>query len=184
MKAHPRVAIHLEYHRFDDIYRLLRQEKIDLGIVAYPEKRTNIESIPYGTDELVLVTAPGHALASRRSIRMAALKGLPFIAFEEGMPTRLATDKALKEAGVAADIRMTNDNIYTLKKAVEAGLGVAIVPAGTVAEEAARGTLTSIRIRGTDTTRPLALLKRRQSKLSKPLELFIERLLGFQQYRG
>ncbi len=180
MKAHPRVAIHLEFQRFDDIYELLLQEKIDLGVVAYPEKRTNIESIPYGRDELVLVSSPSHPFGKRASISLNQLQGEPFIAFDQGMPTRLATDKLLAEAGVTVDVRMTNDNIYTLKKAVEAGVGLAIVPSGTVNEEVDRGTLARLRIRDTDTTRPLALLKRRRAKLGAATETFIEQLFQFQ----
>lgn len=179
MKAYPRVAVHLEFKRFDDIYELLLQEKIDLGIVAYPEKRTNIESIPYGSDELVLVCAANHPLSAKASATLKQIAEAPFIAFERGMPTRVATDKLLADAGVAVDIRMTNDNIYTLKKAVQAGVGLAIVPASTVEEEVTQGSLARLRIRGADTTRPLALLKRRRARLNKPIEVFIEKL--FQQ---
>ena len=179
MKEYPRVSVHLEFQRFDNIYELLLQEKIDLGIVAYPEKRTNIENIPCGSDEMVVVTGATHSLAKRASVRLEQLEGEPFIAFEEGMPTRVATDKLLAASGVAVDIRMTNDNVYTLKKSVQAGVGLAIVPSSTVEEEVAQGTLARVRIRDADTTLPLALLKRRKSALSKPLEVFIERFLQF-----
>ena len=45
MKSFPGVHIHLEYRRFDDIYDLVLKEKVDLGIVAFPEKRLKIETI-------------------------------------------------------------------------------------------------------------------------------------------
>lgn len=184
MKQYPRVCIHLEYQRYDDIYRLLLKEKIDLGIVAYPERRTKIEAIPYSADEMVLVAAADHPLARRKSTTLAQIAGEAFIAFEAGMPTREATDKMLQAAGVEVDIRMTNDNIYTLKKAVQAGVGVAIVPSSAVEEEVQRESLVSLRIRHCDTRRPLAVLKRRSSRLAEPAQVFVEHLLHHGQAAG
>lgn len=177
MKQYPRVRIHLEYQRYDDIYRLLLKEKIDLGIVAYPERRTKIEAMPYSSDDMVLVTAPDHPLAHRKSTTLSQVAGEAFIAFEEGMPTREATDRMLQAAGVEVDIRMTNDNIYTLKKAVQAGVGVAIVPSSAVEEEVARMSLVSVRIRNCNTRRPLAILKRRKGSMPEPAQVFVEHLL-------
>ncbi|MDX1734538.1 MAG: LysR family transcriptional regulator [Halioglobus sp.] len=180
MKSHPNVALHMEFQRYDDIYDLLLRDKIDIGLVAYPERRTNIESIPYGSDELELIAAPGHRLGQRTSVTLEQLDGEAFIAFEEGMPTRIATDAMLGAAGVAVDIRMTNDNIYTMKKAVQGGVGVAIIPGGTLEEEVALGMLARVRIRGADTRRPLALLKRRGARFNAAIQAFVEELYRFQ----
>lgn len=179
MKAFPRVHIHLEYRRFDEIYDLLLKEKIDLGIVAYPEQRTKIESITFGEDELVLIVAKGHRLSQKKTVMLEQIEGQPFITFDQGIPTREATDLLFKEKGISVDLRMTNDNIYTIKKAVEANIGVAIVPANTVNEEVHLGTLSRIRIRNSNMTRPLALLKLKKTDLSTPLEIFVSRLMTF-----
>ena len=179
MKAFPKVHIHLEYRRFDDIYRLLLKEKIDLGIVAYPEKRTKIEIIPYSEDELVVIVAKDHHLSRKKTVSLDQINGEPFIAFDEGIPTREATDQIFKERDIRVDIRMTNDNIYTLKKAVEANLGVSIVPSNTVNEEVHEGHLSRLRIRNTNLRRPLALLKLKKTKLNTPLEIFVSKLLEY-----
>ena len=178
MKAFPKVHIHLEYRRFDDIYRLLLKEKIDLGIVAYPEKRTKIEIIPYSEDELVVIVAKEHHLSRKKTISLEQINGEPFIAFDEGIPTREATDQIFKERDIRVDIRMTNDNIYTLKKAVEANIGVSVVPSNTVNEEV-QGQLSRLRIRNTSLKRPLALLKLKKTKLNTPLEIFVSKLLEY-----
>ncbi len=179
MKAFPKVHIHLEYRRFDDIYRLLLKEKVDLGIVAFPEKRTKVEILPYGEDELVLIVAKGHHLSGNKSVLLEQIDGEPFIAFDEGIPTREATDQIFKERGISVDLRMTNDNIYTIKKAVEANIGVSIVPANTVNEEIHQGTISRHKIRNANLSRPLALIKLKKTKLSTPLEIFVDRLLAF-----
>ena len=179
MKAFPKVHIHLEYRRFDDIYDLLLKEKVDIGIVAFPEKRTKIETIAYSQDELVLIVAKAHPLSTRKTVLLNQIDQEPFIAFDEGIPTREATDQIFKERGITVDLRMTNDNIYTIKKAVEANIGVSIVPANSVDEEVHQGTISRLKIRDISLLRPLALLKLKTTKLSTPLEIFVDRLLEF-----
>ncbi len=179
MKAFPKVHIHLEYRRFDDIYNLLLKEKVDLGMVAFPEKRTRVETIDCGIDELILIVAKGHPLSAKKSVLLEQIDGEPFIAFDDGQPTREAIDKLLSEKNVNVDLRMSNDNIYAIKKAVEANVGVSIVPLNTVNEEVHHGTLVRLKIRNANLSRPLALLKLKKTKLNTPLEIFVNKLLAF-----
>ena len=147
MKSYPKIHIHLEFRRSDEIYSLLLTERIDIGVVAYPEKRTRIEALPLGQDELVLIVDKNHPLWGKKSIKLEDINNEPFVAFEEGIPTREAIDQMLIEKGVDIDIRMTNDNIYTLKRVVAAGIGVSIVPTSSVDEEVSNGLLCRVKIR-------------------------------------
>jgi DNA-binding transcriptional LysR family regulator len=183
MQSFPRVHIHLQYRRADEIYRLLGKEVIDIGMVAYPEKRTNINATSCGEDELILITHPSHKLANRKSVLLKNIDNQAFIAFESGIPTREAIDSVLDKNNITVDTRMTNDNIFTLKKAVEAGIGISIVPSNAVNEEVQKGSLVRLPIRDIKITRPIALLQRKKHQPNKPLEIFIQRLLEFNQSR-
>lgn len=179
MKSYPKIHIHLEFRRSDEIYSLLLTERIDIGVVAYSEKRTRIEALPLGEDELVLIVDKNHELWGKKSIKLEEINNQPFVAFEEGIPTREAIDQILIEKGINIDIRMTNDNIYTLKRVVAAGIGVSIVPASSVDEEVSNGLLCRVKIRDINLSRPLSLLKLKKNTLSPPTELFVEQLLKF-----
>lgn len=179
MKAYPKVHIHLEFRRSDEIYALLLSEKIDIGVVAYPEKRTRIQTLSLGQDELVLIVDKNHRLWGKKSIKLEQINNEAFVAFEEGLPTREAIDQILERRNIRVDIRMTNDNIYTLKKAVAAGIGIAIVPVSTVDEEVLDGTLSRVKIRDIDLFRPLSLLKLKRNVFNPPTEAFVEQLLEF-----
>ena len=183
MKSFPRVHIHLQYRRADEIYRSLGKEAIDIGMVAYPEKRTNIISTSCGEDDLVLITHPEHKLAHRKSVLLKHIQDQSFIAFESGIPTREAIYGVLAENKITVNNRMSNDNIFTLKKAVEAGIGISIVPANSVDEEVQKGSIIRLPIRDIKLTRPIALLQRKKHKPNKPLEVFIQRLLDFNRQR-
>lgn len=182
MKDYPKIHIHLEFRRSDEIYSLLLTERIDVGVVAYPEKRTRIEMLPLGQDELVLIVDKNHRFRDKKSINLAQINNEPFVAFEEGLPTREAIDQILDEKNIHVDIRMTNDNIYTLKKVVAAGIGVSIVPVSSVNEEVLGGVLNSVKIRDINLYRPLSLLKLKKNILSPPIEVFVARLLAFSAF--
>lgn len=183
MQSYPRVHIHLQYRRADEIYRQLGKEVIDIGMVAYPEKRTNIISTSCGEDDLVLITHPSHILARRKSVLLKHVQDQNFIAFESGIPTREAIDGVFAENQITVNNRMSNDNIFTLKKAVEAGIGISIVPANSVDEEVQKGSIVRLPIRDIELTRPIALLQRKKHKPNKPLEVFIRHLLDFNRQR-
>lgn len=179
MKSYPKIHVHLEFRRSDEIYSLLLTERIDIGVVAYSEKRTRIEALPLGEDELVLIVDKNHPLWGKKSIKLEEINNQPFVAFEEGIPTREAIDQILTEKGINIDIRMTNDNIYTLKRVVAAGIGVSIVPTSSVDEEVSSGLLCRVKIRDINLSRPLSLLKLKKNTLSPPTELFVEQLIKF-----
>ena len=132
MTAFPDVKIHLQYISSEMIYELLLKNKIDLGIVAYPEERTRIQVTFYAKDHMVLIVPPTHRLAKKKQIKLTDIRNERFIAFDKGIPTRTAIDNILSSKGIQVAVRSTNENIDTLKRAVEAGLGVSLLPCKTV----------------------------------------------------
>lgn len=174
IRKYPEIHVHLQYRRSDIVYDLLLKNKIDLGLVAYPERRAKIEVTPFGTDHLVLIVPCHHPLAKRKSVHLKKIDGENFIAFDSGIPTRETIDKTLGEKGVKVQIRMSNENIDTLKRAVEVGLGISIVPSKTVVEEVRKKTLKAVQIRDVKLNRPLGILTLRDRVLSYPVELFLK----------
>ncbi|MGF1766793.1 LysR family transcriptional regulator [Enterovibrio makurazakiensis] len=184
MKMYPKVIVHLEYRHSDEIYQEIHKERIDVGIVAYPHSQPGIEAIPYAEDELVLIAGNKHWISHKKAVSLQQVHNEAFITFGEKIPTRIAIDKLLESTRTTVDIRMTHNNIYTLKKAVEAELGIAIVPAATVNEEVERGILKRIKIKDAETRRPISILRQSNRKSSAPVNLFIEKLLAFNQHRN
>jgi hypothetical protein len=66
------------------------------------------------------------------------------------------------------------DNIETIKRAVEIGLGCAIVPKMTVENEVTRGTLRMLEFSEGTFTRPLAIIYKRGRELSPAVRKFID----------
>ncbi len=72
---------------------------------------------------------------------------------------------------------MEFDNIETVKRAVEVGAGIAIVPEGTVSDEVAKGSLCLIPLANRSLLRPLAVIHRKTKVLTPAMRQFID-LLG------
>src|SRR5262249_33395885 len=118
LKAFPQVQLHLEYSRSNKIYDDAVRGHIDLGIVAFPNRRSGITVIPFRQDRLVLVTAPGHPLARQRTVSVRKISGEPLVGFERDIPTRKETDRLLRRHGAEVRYVMELDNIETIKQVV------------------------------------------------------------------
>ena len=150
--------------------------EIDLGIVALPAKRPQLEVVSLGSDELVFVAAPEHPLARKKALALADLDGAPFIAFERDIPTRKMVDRLLRRSGASVRYAMELDNIETIKRTVEAGIGVSLLPAPALTAEVRARTLVSRRVRESPLERPIAVMFRKSRELPEPARAFLELL--------
>ncbi|HVF56242.1 MAG TPA: LysR family transcriptional regulator [Pyrinomonadaceae bacterium] len=176
MTLYPQAKIDLEYSRTTRIVRDVLSGAAELGVVAYPEKKRGLEVVPLGGDRLVLICPPEHAFARRKKLRAADLQDQDFVLFERDIPTRRATDRILRSHGVSVRRVAEFDNIETIKRAVEVGLGVAIVPRPSVLDEQANGQLAVIPLAEDDWTRTVGVIYRSDRALGTAAQKFIELL--------
>ena len=172
----PNVNVHVEYRRSNQVYDEVSEGASDLGLVAYPVQKKTLKVEPFREDRLVVICVPGHELAREGEISVAALKKEKFIGFEPDIPTRKAVDKIFREAGIEVNPVMEFDNIETVKRAVEIGAGVSIVPRATVEQEVGNGTLAAIEFKGHPYSRPLGIIYKSGRVLSPAMQRFLKML--------
>jgi DNA-binding transcriptional LysR family regulator len=177
LREHPKVQIQVEYSRTDRVVEGCLSGHIDLGIVAFPTRRRQLEVISLRDQELVVVVSPEHRLARRQTATWASLRGEAFVAFDRSVPTRRAIDRALRRHGVTVQITTEFDNIETIKRSVEAGLGVSIVPEDTVRNEVRAGTLVALSLGDERLMRPVGIIHLRRRELSAPARAFADLLV-------
>jgi DNA-binding transcriptional LysR family regulator len=181
MKTHPHVKVHIEYSRTDKVCEACASSAIDLGIVAFPLRRAHLTITPWHEESLVLVCSPQHPLARRRRTSLAHLNGAEFIAFERDIPTRKTIDRILKAHEVAVNTIMEFDNIETIKRSVEVGSGVSILPESTVVNEVKNGLLAKVHFSEGRFTRAIGIIHRRGRVLSAAAQEFVRVLVGTSQ---
>jgi LysR family transcriptional regulator, transcriptional activator of the cysJI operon len=176
LAAHPQVNVRLEYRRTDQIYAACLAGEIDLGIVALPARRPQLELTLLRPDQLVLVLPPDDPLARGRRPSWRALQGRPFIAFDRDIPTRRLIDRTLRGHGVAVRYAMELDNIETIKRSVEAGLGLSVLPAPALTHEVRAHTLVARIPREGALPRSIGVIRRRGRELGPAARAFLGRL--------
>jgi DNA-binding transcriptional LysR family regulator len=174
MALYPSAKIDLEYSRTTRIVRDCLSGAIELGIVAYPEKRRGLSVTPLAGDRLVLICSPSHPFSARKKIKAAELHGQDFVLFERDIPTRRATDKIFRAHNVTVRRVAEFDNIETIKRAVEVGFGLGIVPRPSVLDEQASGQLVVIALAEREWTRTVGIIHRSDRTLGTAARKFIE----------
>lgn len=176
MKAHPQVRVHIEYSRTDKVYEACLNNTIDFGIVALPLRRPNLAIIPLRHDKLVVVCHPKHPLANRKRISIQELAGEEFVAFERDIPTRKTIDRILKQHQVAVTYVMEFDNIETIKRSVEVGVGLSILPETAIASEVKTRLLAALDFSEGTFTRPIGIIHRKGKIFSPAAGEFVRML--------
>jgi LysR family transcriptional regulator, transcriptional activator of the cysJI operon len=176
LREFPSVNVHVEYRRSNQVYDEVSEGTSDLGLVAFPVQKKTLKVEPFRKDRLVLICVPTHPLASEAEITVDMLKKEKFIGFEPDIPTRKAVDKIFREAGLEVNPVMEFDNIETVKRAVEIGAGVSIVPSATVEQEVRDGTLATVEFKGRLYYRPLGIIYKAGRVLSPAMKRFLKTL--------
>jgi DNA-binding transcriptional LysR family regulator len=173
LKSYPTVHVHVEYRRVNQVYEDVLGNVVDLGLVAFPGKDSKLEIVQLRRDIMVLICHPQHPLAKSKSVKLGAISGQKFIAFEPDIPTRKAIDRILKEHDVAVHPVMEFDNIETVKRAVEIDAGISIVPQGTILQEVSKQTLAQVQFEDAEFYRPLAAIYKKNKVLSPAMKQFL-----------
>jgi LysR family transcriptional regulator, transcriptional activator of the cysJI operon len=178
MAKYPSVKIDLEYSRTTRVVRDVLSGTVELGIVAFPEPRRGLTIAPMVSDRLVVICPPDHEFAKKSRLKVTDLSGRPFVLFERDIPTRKATDKILKSYDVEIKKVAEFDNIETIKRAVEVGFGLAIVPQPSVQDEVRTKQLCAIPMSEKDWVRPVGIVYKSDRELSAAAKKFVELVKG------
>jgi len=160
-KHYPDIDVVLRVGNRDMIMRALQQQSIDLAIMGRPPRSPAVEVELIGSHPHVMIASPDHPLAGKSEITPEELLTQTFIAREDGSGTRILMIRYLDRIGDGAIYRTiemgTNE---TIKQAVIAGLGIALISQHTVTEELKSHRLVTIEPAGLPIERKWFLLHR------------------------
>jgi DNA-binding transcriptional LysR family regulator len=176
LSQHPKANVRLEYLHPGRVYQSVEDDVADLGLVSYPKSSRTVKAIEWRKEPMVLVCAPGHPFASRRSIALAELDGQKMIGFDSELTIRGEIDRVLHLHGAQGRVVMEFDNIETLKRAIEIDAGIGLLPEPTVLREVYSGTLVAVPLESDELVRPLGIIHRRGKELNLAVQRFIELL--------
>jgi DNA-binding transcriptional LysR family regulator len=175
-RAHPHAKVRIDYLHPRQVCERVLGGTADLGLVSYPAPTRELAVLPWREEEMVVACAPGHPLARLGSVSPRRLGGERFVAFDGGLAIRREVDQFLRRHGAEVEVALEFDNIESIKKGIEVGAGVGLLPEPTLRREVEAGTLRAVRLRGDRLTRPLGIIHRRRHRLSSAAQDFVDLL--------
>jgi DNA-binding transcriptional LysR family regulator len=129
LREHQPKALPILYRaRSDDHIEALLANQVDLAILADPrvDKRLHYETL--FEERVSLVVARSHPWFGTRSLRPKQLQGAPFVTLSQQTPTGALIRKHLDRLGVEVETVVSTEDVETVKRMVEMGMGVAFLP--------------------------------------------------------
>jgi DNA-binding transcriptional LysR family regulator len=175
-RLYPDAALDLQYLHPEEVLQNVLEEKVDLGLMSFAPRRADLIYETWQDQKIVVVVAPKHRLATQSSIQPGELDGESVVGFTSELRMRQEIDRWLKQAKVSVNVVHTFDNIENIKRAVEVGSGLSLLPIPTVRREVEYGSLVAIEIEDVDWVRRLDIVYRRTKPFTTAISRFLELL--------
>ena len=173
-RLYPKVKVQVRRSLSSKIPSELIDGNLELGVVSYdPRDERLIAKIIY-TDSLAFVVSPSHRFASRDVVSIKELGMETFIAHNVISPYREAVLKEFNKHQVALNMDIEMPTIETIRKLVQANLGVAFLPLMCVEPEISQGNLCCVRVQEFAIERKVHLLRPSRRVLSYAANAFLD----------
>jgi len=180
-ELHPGVELSVRTGPSPHIAELVLSNAVDLGVVMDHSEQPDLTQIELAKYAIVVVASPKDPIAQHASqipggeagVGVETLAGSPLILMQHGASLRAYADTMLESHAVRANVSIVLDSVEAIKKMVEAGLGVSILPLMAVTGEVADGRLLALRLLDVPSAvQPIGLIHRDDKFLSSSMRAF------------
>jgi len=172
-KRYPGVRASLSVNNREVIVRELERNEIDVAIMGTPPQRMETEAMPFADHPLVVIAPPSHPLAAARRVPLASLAGETFLVREQGSGTRSSMERFFAERGFVPRIGNVMSSNETIKQAVMADMGLALISRHTIGLELATGRLVELDVVGLPLVRRWYVVHRAGRFVSRATSAFV-----------
>ncbi|MDI9240172.1 LysR substrate-binding domain-containing protein [Lysobacter sp. LF1] len=171
--AHPQVALKLRVDNTAEIVAAVLDHRLDVGCIEGAALHSDLEVIRWRDDTLCVCAPPGHPLAKRRRLTPDDFAGARWILRESGSATRSQAERALASLPRGETV-LELDQSESIKQAVIAGLGLALLPAVSIVDAQAADRLVVLRTPFLNLKRQLSLVLHRRRYRGVLLQTFLD----------
>ena len=162
----PRLELLLTEEKTEVILRLLREGRLDAGILALPIHDDQLHQEFLFEEDFVLAVPEGHPLAARTALKLGDLAEQNLLLLEDGHCLR---DQALEVCHLAGAVEHSGfraTSLETLRQMVAAGVGITLLPSLAVKPPvASSGDIHLVPFRGDPPSRRIAMVWRKSSAI-------------------
>lgn len=170
---HPHIKVEVKRSLASRIPSQILDRDVEIGVVSYKPGDSAIASVAVLTDELVLVVAPHHPLARKEVVSIRELGAESFIAHNVPSPYREKVVRTFEKYKTPLNISIEMPTLEAIKRLVEQGMGVALIPRLATQSELAGKQLMALTVKEMRSERAINLIYRKGATLSHAAKAFL-----------
>ncbi len=146
-EAHPRVDLRIDVTNKIQVIESLVNNETDFSLVSVLPEGIPVETLELMENQLYFISSADRPF-SKKKLQPKDLSDLPLILREKGSATRMAMEKFIKSNEIKPEKIMELTSNEAVKQAVNAGLGVSIMPLIGLRNELKNGSLKIVPVKG------------------------------------
>jgi len=175
----PRLTLRLFEEKTEDVLGMLRQGRLDAGLLALPIETEQLTARTLFEEPFVLAVPESHALSTRDTITLEDLEEEELLLLEDGHCLREQALEVCQLAGAHEKLDFHATSMETLRQMVAAGTGITLMPVMAVKPPVAHTDNLAIRpFTQPGPKRTIALVWRKSTALAGFLEELAEIFSG------
>jgi DNA-binding transcriptional LysR family regulator len=172
---YPNTYLAIEIHNTRVAEQLIVDRQVDLGFVEGEVRHEQVLVSPWFEDELVIIVNPQNILAiSNRFYLSRDMRKSQWVMREKGSGTAQTFKNKIGEYITDLNVVMELGHTEAIKKAVEAGCGLACLSNLAVSGEIERGELKELRMEGVNMKRKLHIIQHKNKVKTRLMNEFME----------
>jgi LysR family transcriptional regulator, transcriptional activator of the cysJI operon len=172
-KAYPLVRTTMNILPTEQVVENTVSLNTDLGFISYPVEHPKLLLREVLEDRLVIIAPASHPLTRRKMIEPADLADQQMIMHESGSAPRRAIDEYIRIHNISVRVPLEVSSNRAIKRAVEEGIGIALISRKVAQEEIRTGRLAAIPMSDPSMSRKFYMIHHKEKYVSEPLQGFI-----------
>jgi len=124
----PRLTLRLFEEKTEDVINMLRQGRLDAGLLALPIEAEQLATRVLFEEPFVLAVPEAHSLSARKTITLEDLEEEELLLLEDGHCLREQALEVCQLAGAHEKLDFHATSMETLRQMVAAGTGITLMP--------------------------------------------------------
>jgi DNA-binding transcriptional LysR family regulator len=172
-KSYPLVRITMSILPTEQVVNHTAILNNDLGFISYPVEHDKLLVKEVLKDQLVIIAPLNHPLTCKEKLAPDDLAGQLLIMHEKGSAPRNAIEEYIRKNNLSVKIPLELSSNRAIKRAVEEGIGIALISRKVALEEIEAGRLMAIPLSDPSMTRKYFMIHHKDKYLSESLQNFI-----------
>lgn len=178
-KTYPLVRIRMDILPTEQVISQTADLKNDIGFISYPVDHEKLMVREVLEDRLVIIAPLNHPLTRKKKLMPDDLQGQFLVMHENGSAPRRAIDNYIRRHQLKINIPLEISSNRAIKRAVEEGIGIALISSKVAREQIKAGRIAAIPLSDPTMKRQFYLVHHRDKYMSESLRNFMDMVFSW-----